>query len=145
MRDMRVLIDTNVVLDWLMHREPFCFEAKRVLQSCLMGEIKGYLSAHSITDMFYVLRKDMEVAKRKQVLLLLCRYFIIVPEDADMLSEVLENDECLDLEDGLQMQCAWNERVDYIITRNIKDFSTSLVPAVLPKIFIENVLEKSDS
>jgi hypothetical protein len=95
--------------------------------------------------MFYVLRKDMEVAKRKQVLLLLCRYFIIVPEDADMLSEVLENDECLDLEDGLQMQCAWNERVDYIITRNIKDFSTSLVPAVLPKIFIENVLEKSDS
>ena len=145
MKNMRVLIDSNIVLDWLMNREPFCFEAKRVLQSCLMGEIKGYLSAHSITDMFYILRKEMDVAKRKQVLLLLCRYFHIVPEDSNTISEALENAEWQDLEDGLQMQCAWNEKLDFIITRNIKDFSTSLVPAVLPKEFIDNQLEKSDS
>ncbi|WP_085022116.1 PIN domain-containing protein [Anaerovibrio sp. JC8] len=140
MKSIRVLIDTNIVLDWLMQREPFNSEAKTILYACLHGKIRGYLTAHCLTDLFYILRKDMEVTKRKQVLLLLCRYFYIITEDYKTIKDTLENQAWLDLEDGLQMQCAFNEKLDFIITRNIKDFETSKVPACLPNEFIEGHL-----
>ena len=54
----RVLIDTNVLLDYMLAREPYCEDAKKVILSCTEGDTKGCIAAHSISNMFFILRKD---------------------------------------------------------------------------------------
>ncbi|WP_049948041.1 PIN domain-containing protein [Enterocloster clostridioformis] len=132
MKNIRVLIDTNIVLDWLMCREPFQENARFIMEKCLFGDLDGYLTAHSISDLFYILRKDFDVNKRKKLLLLLCDNMNVIIEDKDTIKTVLMNEKWTDFEDGLQMQCALREELEYIVTRNIKDFQDSLVMPVLP-------------
>ena len=136
MKNIRILIDTNIILDWLMCREPFQAHAKWIIQESMFGDLEGYVTAHSLTDLFYILRKDFDVPKRKELLLLLCEHLQIIPEDADIIKDALNQEAWTDLEDGLQMQCAKERTLDYIITRNIKDFSGSPVQPLLPEAFI---------
>lgn len=134
---MKVLIDTNVVLDWLMNRRPFGEIAKAIMEKCILGDLEGYLAGHTLADLFYILRKDFEVRKRKKLLLFLCDSMKIIPEDKKTIERALINDKWNDLEDGLQMQCAKNAHLDYIITRNTKDFINSFVPAIQPETFLD--------
>lgn len=138
---MRVLIDTNIILDWLMNREPFHDAAECVIRECLFGELEGYITSHSITDLFYILRKDFSFDNRKQLLLLICRYFQIIPEDKTAIMTVLNDEHFRDIEDGLQIICAASERLDYIITRNISDFKYSVIPAIKPADFLSLLKE----
>lgn len=137
MKNMRVLIDTNIVLDWLMSREPFQDNARYIMEKCLFGDLEGYLTVHSLTDLFYILRKDFDVDKRKKLILLLCDNTNIIAEDKQAVKSALSNENWNDLEDGLQMQSASHEELDYIVTRNIKDFRTSLILPILPEQMIE--------
>lgn len=134
---MRVLIDTNVILDWLMHREPFHQHADAVLRACITGKLGGCLAAHTFSDLFYILRKDFDVPTRKELLLLLCNRFQIIIEDKPTIMTALQNENWDDLEDGLQMQCAIISKADYIITRDTGDFQASLIPAVSPEEFLD--------
>ena len=85
MNDMEILIDTNVVLDWLLEREPFLQNAKAVLEPCLRNEIRGYLTGHTILNIFYIARKHKSVEERKEILLLLCKKFNIIGIDREMI------------------------------------------------------------
>lgn len=136
MKNMRVLIDTNIVLDWLLKRKPFQENAEYIMEKCMFADVDAYLTAHSLSDLFYILRKDFDVQKRKKLLLLLCDRLGIIAEDKDIIKFVLLNESWNDLEDGLQMRCADVENLDYILTRNIKDFRDSEVMAILPEQFI---------
>ncbi len=127
---MRALIDTNVILDWIMVREPNATNAKKIMEKCLFGEIEGYITSHSLTDIFYILRKDYPVEKRKQLLLLLCEEMNVIPESRQTLLYALRRKEWQDMEDALQMQCAKEAGVDYIVTQNLKDFRTSEIKAI---------------
>jgi len=71
--------------------------------------------------------------------LLLCNKFEIIGIDCQMLMAVLNADNFKDIEDGLQIQCAEDEGLDYIVTRNIKDFGMSRVKVLLPEDFLECV------
>lgn len=77
---MKVLIDTNVILDWIMRREPNAANARKIIGQCLFGVVEGYVTAHSVSDIFYILRKDFPVEKRKNLLQLLCEGMQVVPE-----------------------------------------------------------------
>lgn len=133
---MRVLIDTNIILDWLMARSPFYANAERIMKECFFGDLEGYVASHTITNLFYILRKDFSVKERKELLLLICSYFQIISEDKAAIISVLRDENCKDIEDGLQMMCASLQNLDFIVTRNISDFQTSIVPAVSPEKFI---------
>lgn len=137
MKNMKVLIDTNVILDWLLHREPFHRNAEYIIEKCMFGNVDGYLTAHMMSDLFYILRKDMTAEKRKKLLILLCDTMEIIFEDKETIRGTLCNEQWMDFEDGLQMQCADKEEVDYIVTRNTKDFKMSKVTAIEPEQFIE--------
>lgn len=119
MKSMRVLIDTNIILDWLMSREPFQENARYIMEKCLFGDLEGYLTVHSLTDLFYILRKDFDVDKRKELILLLCDNMNIIAENKETVKSVLKNTSWSDLDDGLQMECAYHEKLDYIVTREI--------------------------
>ena len=133
---MRILVDTNVILDWLMSRSPFYSNAERIMKEYFFGNIDGYIASHTITDLFYILRKDFSVEERKQLLLFICSRFQSISEDKAAIVEVLEDERCKDIEDGLQMMCASLQNLDFIIKRNISDFQNSIVPAMLPEEFL---------
>lgn len=139
MKNIRVLVDTNVILDWIMVREPNSTNAKVIMEQCLFGQVQGYITSHSLTDIFYILRKDYSVEKRKQLLRLLCESMNVVPETRQTILQALNRGEWQDIEDALQMQCAKEVGVEYIVTQNLKDFQTSEVKAICEEEFCKMI------
>ena len=133
----RILIDTNVLLDYFLTREPFYEEAKKVILSCIDGNVKGCIAAHSISNMFFILRKDYNAKERREILYNLCKLFDVEGIDKSKLLAGLENEDFSDFEDCLQMECAKAYGADYIVTRNVSDYATSEIRAILPKNYLE--------
>ena len=138
---MKILIDTNIILDLIKSREPFSENASKIINSCVKKENEGYISAHSLSDIFFILRKDKTVEERKALILNLCSFFIVIPEDKNFYTAVCQNNDWNDLEDGLQMKCADFENLDYIVTRDAgKGFNNSPVKVISAENFlIKNV------
>jgi toxin-antitoxin system, toxin component, PIN family len=133
----KILIDTNVLLDYLLERDPFFEDAKKVILSCADGKAKGCIAAHSISNMFFILRKDYNAKERREVLLNLCKIFDIEGIDKAKLISGLSNEDFSDFEDCLQMECARSYGADYIVTRNVSDYVTSEVKAIEPKDYLK--------
>lgn len=132
----KILIDTNVLLDYLLEREPFFEEAKKVILSCTEENTKGCIAAHSISNMFFILRKDYTAKERREILLNLCTIFDVEGIDKAKLLSGLANEEFSDFEDCLQMECAKSYGAEYIVTRNVSDYFTSDIKAILPNEYL---------
>lgn len=133
----KILVDTNVLLDYLLEREPFFEDAKEVILSCIDGNVKGCIAAHSISNMFFILRKDYSVKERREVLSNLCSIFDVEGIDKTKLLAGLANEDFSDFEDCLQMECAKALGAEYIVTRNIYDYESSEVTAITPKEYLK--------
>ena len=133
----RILIDTNVLLDYLLEREPFFDDAKKVILSCVDGKVKGCIAAHSIPNMFFILRKDYSIKERREILSNLCSIFDVEGIDKTKLLSGLSNEDFSDFEDCLQMECAKSYGADYIVTRNVSDYSASEVNVIEPREYLE--------
>jgi len=134
---MRILVDTNIIMDYMANREPFAENAYKIIELCREKEIDGCISAHTITNLFYILRKELPPDKRRDTLLKLCRVFTVIGIDYFKLETALQNNIFEDLEDCLQDECAKEFTADYIITRNIKDFEISKIQAIEPDKFLK--------
>ena len=134
---MEVLIDTNIILDWFLKREDFYEDAKNLLNKLWFGQEKSYITVHSICDLFYIIDKSFPTDEKKKLLQLLISRNEIISEDKKDILSFIKNENWSDLEDGLQMQCAENCKLDYIITRNLDDFANSPIPAISPKGCLE--------
>ena len=132
----KILIDTNVLLDYLLEREPFFEDAKKVISSCTEGNTKGCIAAHSISNMFFILRKDYAAKERREILSNLCTIFDVEGIDKAKLLSGLANEEFSDFEDCLQMECAKSYGAEYIVTRNVSDYSVSDIKAILPSEYL---------
>jgi len=133
----RILIDTNVLLDYLFARQPYYEDAKNLILAGAEGKIKGCIAAHSVSNMFFILRKDYSVKERREILSGLCTIFDVEGINKDKLLAGLENEKFSDFEDCLQMECAKAYGADYIVTRNISDYLASEVKAIEPKNYLE--------
>lgn len=134
---MRVLIDTNILLDALMGRHPYYDFADRIIKLCADKKVEGKMAAHSVPNVFYILRKTMSDAERRKVLKDLCQIVKVEGLDSYKVISAIDNKDFSDLEDCLQEECAVAMAADYIVTRNIKDFTHSRIPAVLPENFLK--------
>lgn len=135
----RVLIDTNVLVDYLLTRIPYYEAAKEVVLACTERKAKGVIAAHSITNMFFILRKDYTAEERREILINLCGIFEVEGIDRNKLLAGLQNSDFTDFEDCLQMECAKSYGAEYIVTRNLSDYKTSEVKAISPKDFLSLV------
>ena len=129
---MKMLIDTNVIMDALVGREPFIAKSEFVVNLCGERVIHGYIAAHSVTNLFYLLRKYYPSAHCKTMLLATLNLFDVIQIDRDKLIVALENESFKDFEDCLQMECGKTVKVDYIVTRDMKDFVGSEIPCLTP-------------
>ena len=129
---MRVLIDTNVIMDFVVEREPFSDDAEKVIELCLDKGISCCIAAHTIPNLFYIPRKHLSAGERRDVLLKICKMFTVVGIDSNKLESALQDSNFEDFEDCLQVQCAEDFLADFIVTRNVKDFVNSSVSVLEP-------------
>ena len=107
--EMRILLDTNVLLNWLIESNSKHLEASRLVLSCLMDGIEGYVTSHSLSNIFYILRKYHPNAEtRRKFTLLMVKNFTILTENKERFLDTLADENFFDLEDGLQIKCAEN-------------------------------------
>lgn len=133
---MKVLVDTNVILDVLCNRKEFVADSLRVFQCCEAQRITGYISALSIPNIVYIMRKELDQEKIREILHTLTMVFSVVElREGDLLKAAeLPFD---DYEDAIQSTCAARVRADHIVTRNEKDFENSPMPAVSPSKLLQ--------
>ena len=128
---MKLLVDGNILLDVLQNREPHVIASALVWKLCETGRAKGFVSALTFANLVYVLRRELDPKKTEEVLKKLSLIFSFAElSGADLLKAA-----CLhwnDYEDALQVVTAERLRVDFIITRNVKDFKQSKVLALTP-------------
>ena len=128
---MRVLIDTNILADLLLGRDPYYDIANNILIMCADKRIHGYIAAHSVPNLFYILRKFMTREERREALKDICQIVKVEGIDSFKILSALDNEDCF------QEECALAISADYIVTRNTKDFASSRVPAILPDEFLK--------
>jgi len=133
----KVLLDTNVVLDFALKREPFYENAQTILNEIANGNVQGYITASMATDIFYVLQKT----NGKVFALDVFTDLVII---LDVLSVYREDVYSAlhsgwdDFEDALQAQVAVRSGMDAIVTRNNKDYKkVQTTKIVLPLDFIQ--------
>lgn len=137
---MKVLIDTNIVLDFLCKREDFYEDSNIIFQHCFT-DVNGIIAGHTVSNLFYILknRYGFTLEKCRTKIRNLCTLLDVADINKDVLLSAIDNDSFSDLEDSLQNECAIASDVDYIITRNLDDFKDTSIPVIEPKAFIEIV------
>ena len=135
--NMKLLIDTNVVLDVLLRREPFFRTAAEVLSLTQRDEVREYVSASAITDIYYIANKQMK--DRDAVRDLLKRLLMIVSVAAVSEWEIQNalNLAWGDFEDSVQYSVALLNEMDGIVTRNPSDYQDANIRIWLPEQALE--------
>ncbi|MGM0652246.1 MAG: PIN domain-containing protein [Bacillota bacterium] len=126
---MKVLIDTNIVLDVLLNRKPFVKNALKVFRQAEKGRIEAYITASSVTDLVYILRKAYSLTEIKKHLNEMFQFIRITGITPSMITGALGNS-APDFEDAVMMECARQSGMEIIITRNRPDFKNSYVPCI---------------
>lgn len=138
---MVVLIDTNVIIDFLLSREPFSQAASEVITRCANRELTGCIAFHSIPNLWYILRKVPD-DKRREWLSDLCSFLRVAGASHEEVIKAIDMKEFQDFEDCLQDRCASGIKARYIITRNTDDYMNSEIPAIDPEVFLETLREQ---
>jgi predicted nucleic acid-binding protein len=128
---LRVLFDTNVVLDLLLDREPFSLDAARCFSKVEAGEIEGWLCGSTLTTLHYLIRKSAGARKAHESISLLLSLFEIAPVSKTALECAL-NLPFTDFEDAVLHEAARLVSADVIVTRNTIDFKHSRIPVRQP-------------
>ncbi len=128
----KIFIDTNILVDLLADRKPFSKYAIEIFNKAESKQIKLFTSSHSIATTYYLLKKFVDDKTLREVLLGLFEYVTIIPVDIAILSKGLRS-KLKDFEGSIQIYCATSiEKMDCIVTRNIKYFKGSEIPVLPP-------------
>lgn len=137
---MRVLIDTNIILDFLLQREPFFQNADLLFQIIDSGRIVGYVTATTLTDIFYIARRHIgSVEQARQVISETLTAMVICPVNRAVLESAFASG-LTDFEDAVQIACAIAQGLDAITTRDAH-FSSTLISALT----VEEVLQQLEA
>lgn len=132
---MKVLFDTNIILDVLLDRKPFSEHASYLMSKVERSEINGFLCATTVTTIHYLLSKNLD----KKNAITSINSIIALFEIASVNRLVIENalkSKFTDFEDSVLHESARHAGAEYIITRNIKDFKNTKIPVFTPTEFL---------
>jgi predicted nucleic acid-binding protein len=130
---MRILFDTNVLLDALLAREPFVADAAFLLKRVEAAQIEGFMSATTVTDVHYLVGRQTKSAKTAiKAVAHLLELMEICPVNREVLEQAISLD-LPDFEDAVQVACAITCGLDTIITRDLNGFTGSPVSVLSPR------------
>lgn len=135
----KIFVDTNVVIDLLSRREPFFNEAAELFSLADKKKIELSVSALTFANTSFVLLKQMDANKAKEVLRKLRLILKVLALDDKIIGLALNDATFADFEDGLQYFSAIEAEQDIIITRNLSDFKNSKLPTMSAKQFVKMI------
>jgi predicted nucleic acid-binding protein len=134
-----LFIDTDVIIDFLINREPFSREAAIIFTLIDQKKLRGYTSSLTFSNLYYVLRKFETHQKIISKLDRLAKMISILKVEEQTIKNALASD-FHDLEDSIQYFSAIeNKKIVVIITRNTKDFKNSDIPVMTPRDYLKTV------
>ena len=131
---MKILIDTNIIVDVALEREPFFAESDRILTLVEEAQIQGYISSSTFSDLYYIIRRDRGRDWTLDFLRQLATFCQVATVDNSVISMALISN-FKDFEDAIQYSTAVINLIDAIVTRNPQDF-----PVTTPRIVTPNQL-----
>jgi len=142
---MKVLIDSNVVLNKLLKQPDFFAGSNAIFTLAEIGHIanqrfEGYISASAVTDIYYIARKSLGKAAAHEAIKKMLSVFSPATVTGENIYQALDL-EWNDFEDSVQYVVGEGLAVDYIVTRNTKDFTSGSIPVVTPEQFIETITD----
>ena len=137
---LSILIDINILLDVLQKREHFYETSAGLLAAVETGQVEGYIAAHSITTLFYLIQKGRSASDARAMITNLLQILNILTVDQGTIEQALNLD-YRDFEDAVQMISAVQNKIDYLITRNVKDYQPALLPVIQPVDFLSMLSE----
>lgn len=127
----QVLFDLNILLDVLQERQDFYGFSARLLAYAETGKIQGWLAAHSVTTLFYLIAKDRSNEQARVSLTSLLQFLKVAPVDQNTIEQAL-NLPYRDFEDAVQMIAALQIHADYLVTRNLRDYQPAPMRVIQP-------------
>lgn len=141
---MRILIDTNIILDFLLQREPFFPDTELLFQTLDSGQVIGYATATTITDIFYIARRHTRsIEQARQAISEILTAMEICPVNREVLETAFRSG-LADFEDAVQVACAIAQRLDAILTRDTQGFLNSSVPVLSVQDFLQRLGEQNN-
>lgn len=128
---LKVLIDLNVILDVLQRRELFYDMSARVLASAETNLVEGWVAVHGLTTLFHLLAKYQSAEQARVALTDLLSFLSVAAVDQTVIEQAL-NLPYPDFEDAVQMMAAARSGVEYLITRNVRDYGLGPLPVLQP-------------
>ena len=139
---IHALLDTNVILDALLERAPWETDAGAIMQADFDGQFVAYVTATSLTDVFYVTRRQAGRERAWELVQATLNQLSIITVGADELEAaiMLEGN---DFEDNLQIACAMSLQLDCIVTRDSSGFTGSPMPVLTPRQLLARLSEEN--
>lgn len=128
---MKIVFDTNIVLDVLLIREPYAQMSINLFDMVVSKEIEGYLCATTVTTIDYLVAKHHDKQRARELVRQLLELFSVTEVNKTVLEQAVLSD-FSDFEDAVLYQASCHASVDSIVTRNSKDFKTALLPIYSP-------------
>ena len=132
---MKILLDTNVVLDLLLAREPFVNLAKEIFSLIENNQIEGYLCATSVTTLHYLIGRETNKKEADTIIETLLTLFEVTPVTKKVLYDASINNG-VDYEDSVIYTAASSSNINIIVTRDKRGFKESKVSSLTPKEFL---------
>ncbi|MDZ8225859.1 PIN domain-containing protein [Nostoc sp. ChiVER01] len=135
---MKILLDTNIIVDDALEREPFLEASEQVLVLVEQGQVEGYISASTFSDLYYIIRRARDREWTLTYLRQLVNFCRVATVDSTAINMAL-NLNFRDFEDAIQYSAAVLNHLDAIITRNPRDFPVATPRIITPEELIQEV------
>ena len=139
---IRVLLDTNIIIDFLNDRQPFSLHAADIFRQGRKKSIELFTSSHSFATTHYIMKKLLSEKELRSALTKLNQHIQILPVTEKEIQHALSSNH-QDFEDSIQIFTALKGNIDYIVTRNIKDFQKSPVKVTTPDQLLQSLIHSS--
>src|ERR1700744_1844004 len=135
----KIFVDTNILIDLIADRKPFSKFAIEIFEKAENEKIKLFTSSHAIATTHYLLKKYIAEQQLREILYNLLEYLQIISINEDVIKKGLKSKH-KDFEDALQIISAYTiDKLDCIVTRNIKDFRASEIPVLSPDEVLKRI------
>ena len=132
----RILLDTDINLDFVLARQPFFVEAKEIFLQLAQSKFEAYIADITAINIYYFGRKEKGRDDTSKELEKLLRFVKICSANSTILQKAI-NSPISDYEDAVQHECAAAENLDAIVTRNARDYNNASIKIYSPAEFLQ--------
>lgn len=134
---MRILLDTCVIMDAVQKRAPFADDAKKIFREAAMNGFIGCITAKASTDIYYLAHRCTHSDRDTRIILTKLFALFDVLDTAALDCKKAISSSVADYEDAVMIETAVSNGIDYIVTRNTKDYKASPIPVLSPDAFLQ--------